>query len=481
MDRRKKGFTMTPFAAGLTVAIIVAVISFLVFGNDVPFTRPYQVKAVVANANNIKPKSPVRIAGVEVGRVQTIEPAGDGSTASVVTMNLDDKARPIFTDAQLKIRPRIFLEGNFFVDLQPGTPGAKEIPDQGTIPLANTASPVQLDEVLTALQSDTRKDLQKLIQGYGGALNGKSTAAEDKSQDPSVRGATAAAALNGSIRYAPKALRGTALVNEALLGTQNHDLSRGIAGLQKVSAALVNNEGALKDLVTNFNTTMAAFASEQGNLRQTIALVPQVLDLLNPTLDNLNASFPPTRAFAREVLPGVRETPATIDAAFPWIHQARGLLSPAELQGLVGDLRPTVASLSSVTDDALVLLPQVDLVSRCMTGIILPTGDVPIDDPPLSTGIANYKEFFQTLVGLSGEAQNFDGNGPMVRFQTGGGANTLSTGSTTLGGPPLFANPAVTPLGTRPARPAKKPPYNRTKACYTNDRPNLNARTAGGF
>jgi ABC-type transporter Mla subunit MlaD len=340
---------------------------------------------------------------------------------------------------------------------------------------------VQLDEVLTALQSDTRKDLQKLIQGYGGALNGKSTAAEDKSQDPSVRGATAAAALNGSIRYAPKALRGTALVNEALLGTQNHDLSRGIAGLQKVSAALVNNEGALKDLVTNFNTTMAAFASEQGNLRQTIALVPQVLDLLNPTLDNLNASFPPTRAFAREVLPGVRETPATIDAAFPWIHQARGLLSPAELQGLVGDLRPTVASLSSVTDDALVLLPQVDLVSRCMTGIILPTGDVPIDDPPLSTGIANYKEFFQTLVGLSGEAQNFDGNGPMVRFQTGGGANTLSTGSTTLGGPPLFANPAVTPLGTRPARPAKKPPYNRTKACYTNDRPNLNARTAGGF
>jgi phospholipid/cholesterol/gamma-HCH transport system substrate-binding protein len=481
MDRRDKGFNMTPFAAGLTVAILVAVVTFLVFGNDVPFTRPYQVKAVVANANNIKPKSPVRIAGVEVGRVKKVEPVGDGGTASIVTMNLEDKARPIYNDAQLKIRPRIFLEGNFFVDLQPGTPGAKEMKDQGTIPLANTASPVQLDEVLTSLQSDTRKDLQKLIKGYGGALNGKSTAAEDASQDPDVRGRTAAAALNGSIRYAPKALRGTALVNEALLGTQTHDLSRGIAGLQKVSAALINNEGALKDLVSNFNTTMAAFASEQGNLRQTIALVPQVLDLLNPTLDNLNASFPPTRAFAREVLPGVRETPATIKASFPWIHQTRKLLSPAELQGLARDLRPATASLSSVVDDSLVLLPQVDLVSRCMTGIVLPTGDIPIDDPPLSTGIANYKEFFQTLVGLSGEAQNFDGNGPMVRFQTGGGPNTFSTGSTTAGGPQLFGNPAVTPLGTRPARPAKKPPYNRTKACYTNDPPNLKAKTAGGF
>ncbi len=481
MDKRDKGFSLTPFAAGLTVAIAIAIFTFLVFGNDVPFTRPYQVKAVVANANNLQPKSPVRIAGVEVGKVKKIEPAGGDSTASIVTMNIEDKARPIYSDAQLKIRPRIFLEGNFFVDLQPGTPGGKELKDQGTIPMANTASPVQLDEVLTTLQSDTRKDLQKLIKGYGSALNGKPTAAEDRDQDPDVRGKTAAEALNRSIGYAPKALRGTALVNEALLGTEAHDLSRGIAGLQKVSAALVNNEGALKDLVSNFNTTMAAFASEQSNLRRSIALLPQVLDQLKPTLDNLNASFPPTRAFAREVLPGVRETPATIDAAFPWVRETTKLMSPAELQGLVKDLRPAVASLSSVTDDALVLLPQVDLVSRCMTGIILPTGDVPIDDPPLSTGIENYKEFFQTLTGLSSEAQNFDGNGPMVRFQTGGGRNTFSTGPTTLGGPQLFGNPATTPLGTRPARPAKKPPYNRKKACYTNDRPNLKAKTAGGF
>jgi virulence factor Mce-like protein len=184
MDRRKKGFSMTPFAAGLTVAVAVAVFSFLVFGNDVPFTRPYQVKAVVQNANNIKPKSPVRIAGVEVGKVKKVEPAGGDSTASIITMNIEDKGRPIYKDAELKIRPRIFLEGNFFVDLSPGSPGAKELADQGTIPLANTSSPVQLDQVLTSLQSDTRKDLQKLIQGYGSALNEKPTAAEDRDQEP---------------------------------------------------------------------------------------------------------------------------------------------------------------------------------------------------------------------------------------------------------------------------------------------------------
>ena len=52
----------------------------------------------------------------------------------------------------------------------------------------------------------------------------------------------------------------------------------------------------------------------------------------------LNAAFPPTRAFALAILPGVRETAATIDAAFPWIRATSALLQPSELQGLAADL-----------------------------------------------------------------------------------------------------------------------------------------------
>ena len=61
----------------------------------------------------------------------------------------------------MKIRPRIFLEGNFFVDVTPGTPSAPTIDDGDTIPITQTATPVQLDQVLSALQSDTRTSLQK--------------------------------------------------------------------------------------------------------------------------------------------------------------------------------------------------------------------------------------------------------------------------------------------------------------------------------
>jgi len=159
-------------------------------------------------------------------------------------------------------------------------------------------------------------------------------------------------------------------------------------------------------------------------------------------------------------------------------------VSPAELQGLVGDLRPAVSDLSSLTDDTLELLPQVDLVNRCALKVVLPTGDVKIEDGFLTTGIENYKEFWQSMVGLSGESQNMDGNGGYTRFQTGGGTNTLSTGSVGTGPQggnalPFIGNFALQPIGTRPARPQTKPPVNRKKACHTNTPPDLQSARVG--
>jgi ABC-type transporter Mla subunit MlaD len=481
--RRERGF-LSPLVAGALVAALIAVVTFLVFGNDIPFTRGYQAKILVSNAANLKERSPVRIAGVNVGKVEKVEPVGSGETTTEITVSIDDKFLPIYEDAHVKIRPRIFLEGNFFVDIEPGTPGGKEVPDLGTIPVAQTSGPVQLDEVLTALQSDTRRDLKSLIRGYGDALDAKPLPGEDDDQDPDTRGQTAAESLNDSLDYSADALRGIAIVNEAALGTDLHDLSKLVAGTQKVTAALGANEQNLKDLVSNFNTTMGAFASEQDNLRTTISLLPGVLDQANVTLDSLNRAFPPTRAFAREILPGVRESGPTITAAFPWIRQTRLLVSPPELQGLVNDLQPATRDLSRVIDDSVVLLPQVDLVNRCMSRNVLPTGDKPVDDGFLSTGLPNYKEFWQAMVALSGESQNFDGNGSYTRFQTGGGPQTFSTGPTgveTFTGEPLFGNPAAAPVGSRPARPATKPPQRRDVDCYRNDLPDLTAATGPGF
>ena len=469
---------LSQVAAGLIAALVIAIGLLLAF-NGLPFGGGYELKAVFADTANVGLRSPVRIAGVDVGRVTKVEAAGEDSTASLVTMELDDEALPIRSDAELKIRPRIFLEGNFFVDLEPGTPEGRQLDSGDTIPVTQTAAPVQLDQVLGVLKSDARKDLQTLVQGYGEAISGEPTAAEDATQDPDVRGKTAAEAGNQSLRYAPGALRGLAIVNDALRGVEPHDLSKLIRGGARVSRELGSREAELQDLIVNLNVTTGALASEQDDLSATIADLPPLLDAANPAFDSLNAAFPPTRAFAREILPGVNQTAATIDAAFPWVRQMRKLVSPPELQGLVKVLRPATADLAEATDGTVQLLPQADLVDRCLLNTILPTGDVVIQDPPLTTGVPNYKEFFQSLVGLSGESQNFDGNGTYTRFQPGGGAQTVSTGSIPGTGP-LFGNAVAPPLGTRPARPSRRPPYNRTAVCAKQQRPNLNAARLGG-
>ena len=478
--RRAQARGISPFAAGAIGFALFVAVTYLAFAQNVPLVGgKYELKAVFENAANVQSRSPVRIAGVQVGQVKGVEPLeGEDASAAVVTMEIDDAGLPIHEDAELKVRPRIFLEGNFFVELQPGSPSAPELESGDTLPLAQTASPVQIDQVLTTLQSDPRADLQTVVRELGGALSDEPGAAEDLDQDPDVRGETAAEALNDATRDGAEAFRGTALVNEALLGTELHDLSRLISSTGRVSAALASRERSLADLVTNFNRTTQALAAEDESLRRTVALLPQVLDRANPALDALNAAFPSTRAFAREVLPGVRETPTTIDASFPWIAQTRRLVSPAELQGLVNDLRPAVRDLSRVVDDSVELLPQIDLVDRCLLDVVLPTGDVKIDDGPLSTGVENYKEFWQTLVGLAGESSNFDGNGQYTRFQPGGGSQTVSTGDLPLTGP-LFGNSTAAPLGTRPAFPGRKPPYNREVACHTNTPPDLNSARTG--
>jgi phospholipid/cholesterol/gamma-HCH transport system substrate-binding protein len=479
--RRRK--PRSPVTIGLISLVVVLVAVYLGFTKDIPFTKPFEVRAVFQSANSIRVASPVRIAGVEVGKVKAVEPE-QGTDAAVVVMQINKDGLPLHTDATAKIRPRIFLEGNFFIDLTSGSPGAPKLGNGDTIKVTQTATPVQLDQVLTSLQSDTRQDLKVVLKGFNDALNSKPTAAQNASSDPSARGQTAAESFNDAYTDIPAAEKSTAIVFDALLGTEpDRDLSRLIVGTARTTAALTRNENALKDLITNFNTTTAAFASQANNLSLTIRDLAPTLASANRAFTSLNAAFPPTRAFAREILPGVNETAATIDVSFPWVAQMRKLVSPAELGGVVRELSPATAALANLTDQAITLLPKTDLTSKCVSRVIIPTGNIPINDE-FATGVENYKEFFWGLVGLAGEGQNFDGNGMYVRFQTGGGTQMISLGKASTNSGEQFGNLVSAPLGNRPYNPQKRPPVRTDQPCYKQQIPDLSgpasAKTAGG-
>jgi hypothetical protein len=65
-----------------------------------------------------------------------------------------------------------------------------------------------------------------------------------------------------------------------------------------------------------------------------------------------------------------------------------------------------------------------------------------------------------------------------VRFQTGGGSQSISLGGSTPTNPQRFGNNIGVPIGNRPAYPGKRPPYKPEEPCYKQKLANINGPAA---
>lgn len=451
---------MSPFAAGLMAVTLIVVATWFAYTKRNPFSSPYRVNAIFETANELKKRSPVRIAGVEVGRVVDVQPLDDGSGLARVKMEIKDSGRPIKSDAEFRIRNRIFLEGNYFVDVEPGTPSAPELKSGGTIPPNQTASPVQFGQVLNALQSDTRQDLQTFFKEYSSALKGKG-----------ARG------FNLAVKYWEEAYSSNAVVARATLGQEEHDLNRVLRGQGRVFGALAADEEALKDFITGLNETMRAFASQEDNLRQAIPALRDVLLRGRPALRTLNNALPSIRAFAKDALPGARSSAPTLEAQLPFVKQLRQLVQRDELGGLVAELRLATPTLGKLNQSQARSLAQTRALASCQNRVLLPFSKTPIPDPdfPKNSGQPFYKQSQRAFVGLAGESRMQDANSPFFRVIAGGGPTTVvDTGEA---GEQYFSQPLFPIEAVRPAVPDKRPVFRPGVPCETQEPPDLNAAT----
>ena len=453
--------TVSPFKAGLVGVILVVVVcygAYTKFAN--PFASQFTIHAIVPNANELRPQSLVRIAGVNIGKVTGISPScqggppGSGSQcqAADVTMTIDNNGLPIHKDATFWIRPRIFLEGNFFVDLDPGTPEAPVAPDGYVFPLQQTREPVQFGQLLTSLQSGTRSNLQTLLQQYGLAV---------------YQGGPD---YNASITYWKPAYQWGAAVSHDLLGEQPHDLSGWIDKAGIVNGALSAHPQNLENLVTDLDTTAGAFARESTALQNAVAELPTTLRVAIPALDALetdlcngpqpgppNCPKGPLPRFADALIPAAKSTPSLVDNALPFFHQLRLLVSRPELLGLTNDLSATVPALAKLNAlDIPFMRDQVRAASNCQVQVILPWSHLTLHDSHFnsSNGFPAhpvYVEGVDYLPGLAGESRDFDANGPYVRVLGTGGSLSFSTSAGMFG-------TALQPIqGTEPVEPAAHP------------------------
>jgi ABC-type transporter Mla subunit MlaD len=471
-----------PVRFAVVLLIVLAIALYFGFTKRIPFKHGYHLNAVFSTAVNIKGKSPVRIAGVNVGKVTSIKRVGD---AGLVTMEIESRGLPIHSDATAKIRPRIFLEGNWFVDLQPGSPSAPTLKSGSTLPITQTSNPVQLDQVLDALNTETRANLQNFLIGYGDGLTRQPNAEENAEQDPLVRDVTGAQAVNKAYVRGPAALRATAVLNQAITGTDPHDLSKLVQSIGKVTAALNVHEQQLGELIVNFNLFFKAFAAQANPLKATVAILPSSLLNIDRGLAGLESSFQPTQEFAHAIIPGVKQTNSTVAATLPWIEQVRLALRPSELGGVATGLEEATPALAGLTAEQTPFYEQTELFNKCTTNVLIPAGNAHLQDGPNTSGVEDYKEFWYGLVGLAGVGQNFDGNGTFTHFLLGSGGPSVRSAPTSLIGSNakglrLLANAALPPLGTRPAFPSSEPPYQPHVPCYKQSLPNFNGPQSSG-
>lgn len=455
--RRRGHRGMSDLAAGVLALAIVVVGSWIGFSRGLPFGGKYEVHAVVATASELHSRTPVRIAGVEVGKVARYKRLPGGR--ALITMRIDERGRPLHTDATLKVRPRIFLEGNFFVDLRPGTPGAPELGENGVIPLTQTAVPVQLDEILSALDTPTRESLLHLVDALANGF--------DKG---------GAAALRRSLPHWEPAFRGGAQTAEALRGLEAHDLSDAVRHSAATAAALAGEEASLPPLVTGLNRSLRALAGRRDRVSESLRELAGLVTEARPALEALDAAIPSTRGLVNDLRPALRDAAPTLRLALPLLDQVDGLLDPRELPAALGQLEPAVRSLVETEAGLGELLKLLHPVLECARLNAVPTLKKVVPDPPLTTGIPVYRELLHGIAGLSSGSQNFDANGPAVRYHAGFGDRVVSTGRAPSSGEALVGLTSEEILGARPM-PVPQPPFRPDVPCGRNEPPNLEART----
>ena len=305
----------------------------------------YSVKAEFASASAVVAGQgqSVDVAGVTVGQVGGVQLQGG---RAVVTMNIYKKYAPIYRDATVLLRPRTPLK-DMYLALDPGTQEAGAVPSGATLPVANTAPDIDIDQLLNSLDADTRDYLLLLLSGGAQAFH-----------DPGAQGATpsrdAVADLRGTFkRFAP--LNRDTQTFTKLLAERQQNISRSIHNLQLVSRSVGSVTGQLTSLIDSSNTNFSAISSQDANLQAALTLLPGTLSQATQTLGKVQTFSNQSATTLHALVPFARAFGPALQAAQPLFRDTtpviKNQLRPfaVAVQPLAKVLQPASAELKKAT------------------------------------------------------------------------------------------------------------------------------------
>jgi phospholipid/cholesterol/gamma-HCH transport system substrate-binding protein len=331
---------LTDFIAILVLFVLaVGVTGYILAqqGFRLPFiSKPqFTINAEFSTAQAVTPGQgqTVRVSGVQIG---TLTGVSLKNGYAIVKMSIDKKYKGVIhTNATAFLRPKTGLQ-DMFVELNPGNGSAPVVKQGYTIPLTNTAPEVNVDEILSSIDADTRQYLQLLVNGAGQGLNG--------------RGGELAQVLE---RFEPTH-QDLARLNSAV-AVRGADLAHLVNALRRLNDALLTKQAQIGQLIVSSSQVFRATASEEANIQRSIADLPATLAQTRTTLAQVQTFAQELGPTAAKLIPAARALPAANNAlaalAKPSTPILKNQIRPfvVAARPLVRNLRPASINLANAT------------------------------------------------------------------------------------------------------------------------------------
>lgn len=260
-DRKARRSAFGALAAGVIALVIVI---FATGGGPT-----YTLHAYFQNVNGLVTTGSVEVAGFKVGEITGISVRVGGYPE--VTMQVSDSYR-VRQGAHAVIElGSLAGQLNRFIALSGGI--GQELPDGATIPLSRTSQPVEIDQLLSALDPKTRTELRKLLRNAVYTLQGRGPDIEQ------------------ALRYSTQAFDQAAnlFTDVSADGTALRTL---VARASQGAQAVATEPADLHDTIAKLSQLLDIAAARQTQVTQSLQRLPAAFGATNTALWTLNDSIP---------------------------------------------------------------------------------------------------------------------------------------------------------------------------------------------
>jgi phospholipid/cholesterol/gamma-HCH transport system substrate-binding protein len=299
--------------------------------------KPFELKAELAGAQGVMPGQgqTIRVAGMRVGDLGEVTlDEGRAFVKLELDPEYDDLVR---ADATALLRPRTGLK-DMFLELDPGSRSKPPLAEGDSLPVVNTAPDVNADEVLSALDDDTRDYLRLLLTGAGGGLERRGGDLREvfRRLGPLHRHL---AELNGKLKERRRNLARLVHNSGATfeeLAKKDRELSRLVVASERTFGALASEDRNISLAVSRLPTTLAQAERTLLRVDELGRVMGPAFEALRPAARQLKPTNDAIRPFAEEATPIIR------DRIRPFVRSARPYIR---------NLRPAAQNLHRASPD----------------------------------------------------------------------------------------------------------------------------------